>query len=442
VAANPEQPDQVIRPRGLGWEVGFRPERVRLTFSHMRGGDSMSAMVRVECWQPALGDKHLLAYERLSLTDGNRQANLARRMEERTGDVIEWRNVIGRACVSVLNRELEDEPVVKIGRRPKPLGGRYLLQPCIERNQVTSVYGDGKVGKSWLGLAFCVSVETGLEVVPGFKPSERGSTLYCDWETDADTMNERVEMICRGVEIDPIEINYIAGRKPLVDMVEAVLKMVQDDGIRLVVIDSVEAAMAGSRGEHADPNDAILRLNAALRKLGTTVVLIDHLSSEMAQRRGVAGKAYGSIFKRNSARAMYEVKQAKESRGKDPLRHLAIYNTARNNGAELEPFGLAWDLNPEWSRWATEDIDAPELIAGLPVWQQIKALLEQRGRMTLSSIAADLGLTKGNASSAMLRHRDVFAKDDDGFWTVCIEGAQTHANGDANDDDDPGELPF
>jgi hypothetical protein len=445
MVAEMEQPDYVIRPKGLGWEIGFRYELVTLTFSHVRGGDAMSAMVRVECYQPMLHGRPLLAYERLSLTDGPRQANLANRLNDRTGDVIEWRNVIGRACVAVLDKRLSGAYVTKIGRRPRPLGGRYLLQPYIERNQVHSIYGDGKVGKSWLGLACCVSVQSGLEVLPGFKPVEVGPCLYMDWETDADTMSERVEMICRGLGIDPVEINYLGrpeAMRPMVDMIEDALKVIQDEGVKLVVVDSVEMAMAGSRGEYGDQNDAILRLNEAVKMLGVTVILIDHISAEMAARRGVAGKAYGSIFKRNSARAMFEVKQAKESRGKDPLRHLAIYNTARNNGAELDPLGLAWDLNPEWSRWGSEDIDAPELIAGLPVWQQVKALLDRRGPMTMSSIVTDLGLNKGNVASALLRHSETFAKDDNGFWTVCTEGVQTDANHDANATEDPGELPF
>lgn len=399
---------------GLGWRATAMSRTVRLTVRRIRKeGGSLRGYVDVE-FKPDGAPRERLAGEVVNLSSGRDRVTFANRLaEKRPGP--EWRAIIDAFCVEVEARESAGPEFVKIGRMPRPTDGGWLLEGLLERGQTTGLHADGGVGKSWIGLAAAVSVETGVEILPGYRPTHRTHALYCDYETDAQTMSARVEQIARGAGIEPPEITYVHMEDPFADCTEFLLARVQAEGIGLIVVDSVEAAMAGSVSAGAGLNEGPSRLNRALRQLGVSAFLIDHINSEQGTQKEVARKAYGSIFKRNWQRASFHLKQSREP-GPDKLKHLGLFNVKRNNGKEFDPVGLAWEINDEWCRWWREDIEDPELEQALPTAQRIAAYLRREGPSQPSTIVEGTGLSRTAVASMLSRRHDLFMKTTTGLW--------------------------
>lgn len=417
---------------GLGWRATAMSRTVRLTVRRLRkDGGSLRGYVDVEVKADG-APRERLAGEVVNLSSGRDRVTFANRLsEKRPGP--EWRNIIDAFCVEVEARESAGPEFVKIGRLPRPQDGGWLIEGLVERNQTTGLHADGGVGKSWIGLAAAVSVETGVEILPGYRPMRRCRALYCDYETDAQTMSVRVEQIARGAGIEPPEIEYVHMQDPFADCTEFLLSRIQAEQIGFVVVDSVEAAMAGSVSAGAGLNEGPSRLNRALRQLGVSALLIDHINSDQSNQKEVARKAYGSIFKRNWQRASYHLKQSREP-GADKLKHLGLFNVKRNNGKEFDPVGLAWEINDEWCRWWREDIDDPELEQALPTAQRIVAYLKREGPSQPSGIVEGTGLPRTSVASMLSRRHDLFGKTQTGLWWLTAQAL-------GRDDEGDDELP-
>lgn len=425
-------------PFGLGWRAVVAGGTIRFTVRRLRPDHgALRGYVDVEYRAPGTPSgipPERLAGELLNLSSGRDRASFANRVTERMPGV-EWRNLIDAFCVEVERRNDEAEPALWIGNLPPPIDGGWLVSGLLERNQNNGVHGDGSVGKSWLALGLAVSVTTGLEVLPGYRPLLRGPVLYLDWETDHDTLNARVQMIARGIGIDPPDIRYLRMDGPFADGVERILTECQEHGVVLLVIDSVEAAMAGSTSAGAPPNEATSRMNRGIRRLGRiTTFLVDHISAEQAASPKVAIKAYGNVFKRNWIRLAFQLKQARES--DDGYGHLGLFCAKRNNGKLFDPVGLRWEINDEFCRWEREEIDAPELEEALPNAGRIAAYLRRMGPSQPSLISEETGIA-GNVVRATLSRNPRFAKNERGLWdVVALDQAEEGGP------DDPEQLPF
>lgn len=406
-----------FEPFGLGWRARVENRTIRFTVRRLRHDHgSLRGYMDVE-FKPAGARKvSRLAGEQINLSSGRDRSGFANRLLERAPG-IDWRNLVDAFCVEVEAREASGPQLVWVGNLPAPIHGGWLIEGLIERNQTTGIYGDGAVGKSWVSLAAAVSVTTGREVLPGYRPTTVCKALYCDYETDEDTLNLRVAQIARGIGIEPPNIGYLRMDSPFSDSVEVLLSLVQEHDIGLVIVDSVEAAMAGSVASGAPSNEGPAKLNRAIRRLGISALLVDHISAEQAQSGNVATKAYGNIFKRNWQRVAFQLQQTKEPAA-DGLRHLGLVNTKRNNAKLAPPVGMAWDVNDEWCRWWREEIEEPELQVALPTADRIKAYLVREGPSQPSIISEETGLSGVTVRQMLVRRKDLFRKSDRGLWDL------------------------
>lgn len=421
---------------GLGWRMVCGERTIRITVRRLRHDHgSLRGYVDVEfrARGTARGTpSERLAGEVLNLSSGRDRTQFANRLADRKAG-IEWRNLIDAFCVEVERRDDEAEPAIWIGNLPAPIDGGWLVEGILERGQNNSLHGDGACGKSWVGLALAVSVTTGVEILPGFRPMLRGNVLYLDWETDHDTLNARVQQIARGAGIDPPNIRYLRMDSPFADNVERILAECQEHGVVLVIIDSVEAAMAGSVAAGSPPNEGPSKINRGIRRLGgITSFLIDHISAEQAQQKAVARKAYGNIFKRNWIRLSFQLKQARDDT-EDGFRHLGLFCAKRNNGREFDPVGLRWEINDEICRWGREEIADPELEQSLPTADRIAAYLRREGPSQPSLIAEGTGLARTTVTSTLTRRSDLFFKNQHGLWDVRPTGSDTSDPGESED---------
>lgn len=431
-----------FEPYGLGWRAVMGDGTIRMTVRRLRHDHgTLRGYVDVEFKAPGRGTpRERLAGELVNLSSGRDRTQFANRLTERKPG-IEWRNLVDAFCVEVERRDDEAEPAVWIGNLPAPIDGGWLVEGLLERNQNNEVHGDGAVGKSWLALALAVSVTTGVEILPGYKPLLRGNVLYLDWETDHDTLNARVQQIARGAGIEYPNILYLRMDGPFSDAVERILALIQQHEVALLIIDSVEAAMGGSVSPGAPSNEGPNKIRRGLRRLGRiTTFVIDHISADQAQQLGIARKAYGSIFKRNWIRRSWFLKQAREPSG-DGYRHLGLFIAKANNGDDqLPPVGLRWEINDEVCAWVREEIEEAELEEALPIGDRIAAYLKREGPSQQSAIVGAIrDKPRTTVVSTLTRQKrggvQRFYKNERGLWDVHADDADELPWPDAGDAD-------
>ena len=244
-----------------------------------------------------------------------------------------WDDVIDDVCDRALNNQRTRLAPKIVGlQQPKRERPVYQVWPLLPSRQPTIIYGQGGIGKSWLALYLCALVDNGL-TLNGLN-ADLGNSLYVDWETDRDTLEARAWAIkCGEPEIDDgWGLRYQSAQSPLVEWIDTLSSYVEKERFDLVVIDSVGLALGG------DANDAqaVLAFFTALRQLEATTLLVDHMGKGPdSQERG----AFGSVYKRNSARSYWEMRQAA-----DGELSMGLYHRKTNLGRLSPPVGLSLDI--------------------------------------------------------------------------------------------------
>lgn len=396
---------------GLGYAL-TRPEvatEIKVgQVSRSRG--ELVAELTVSCAMPAIASQtgHIFR-GRFNLSSPTTRGTMAKHLASRTNGVgIDWPEMLELFCMAVLTAESEGQPFVRVGRQPARIAERYLVEPLLPLGKTTILFGDGGVGKSYLAVGMAVSVETGTEIVPGFRPV-RMPVLYLDWESDYADLDERVKAVCVGADIEPIEITYRRCIGPLRSQLEAVAQRVAADQTGLVIVDSVGMAMGTSSETAGDSNQGAIELFEALgelgagRNTGVTVLAIDHVSKEAAGRETGAGKPYGSGYKAFLARSTWELRQGRD---KDPdgTMHLGLYHRKANSSRELAPIGLRY-VNDDGRavHWQNESITEVSLEKGLSYPSRINNALRDGGPMTDSELADYTGIDISNLRVTLSR---------------------------------------
>ena len=310
-----------------------------------------------------------------------------------------WGDLIDDVCDKALNNQRTRlKPQIVGLQEPKLERPVYQVWPLLPSRQPTFIYGQGGIGKSWLALYLCALVDNGL-TKNGFN-ADVGNSLYVDWETDKATAEGRAWAIKRGdPDIDEgWGLRYFAAQSPLVDWIDTLADHVAAEQFDLVVIDSVGMALGGDAGS----DEKVLAFMAALRTLQTTVLLIDHMTKGAdSEDRG----AFGSAYKKNQGRSMWEMRQAA-----DGELTMGLYHRKTNLGRLGPPVGLSLniieddDYTIQSASFSRCDVtDDPELAKGISAPLRILAAL-RHGAMDLESICEALqDIPQGTIGPALSR---------------------------------------
>ena len=302
-----------VEQRGLGWAVVWPNQNVVLRFDAVKQSrDSLYADLSVTMGAGAGPEGHV-KWSRENLTSSRTRDMLAKSLSLTNGDV-RWGDVLERSFVAIVGvvRQGEPEEFVQPEAHTAPTI-LMLVDPLAPEGQATVLFGPGGSSKSYVATALAASVASGREVVPGMTPRTSGPVLYADWETDRDTFARRLSRVAAGAGLGgQIGVYYRRCRRPLGDDVEPIAEIIARRGVILIIVDSVEMA-SGAGGEWSDANDRALRMFGALRLLGVTSILVDHVSkAELDRTRRYGMSPYGSIFKGNLARSVWELRRSEE----------------------------------------------------------------------------------------------------------------------------------
>jgi len=129
-----------------------------------------------------------------------------------------------------------------------------------------------------------------------------------------------------------------------------------------------------------------------------------------------AGKSmpFGSVFKWNRARSLFEVRQCQEP-GQDII-ELGLYHRKCNEGRLLKPIGLRLEFHNKSSEVLesvvfneTDIREVPELAKGLKLKDRLIALLKE-GNMAVAELADATETTAGTVRAELNRHKNIFQR--------------------------------
>ena len=340
------------------------------------------------------------------------RAQLKRTLESRD-DERDWYTIIEYACRHAISWARRGEPAQMLWAYDgQDLPLEWALWPLLQKGKPTVLFGDGGTMKSTIVTIMCIAMALPTPIV-GWQPKLQ-VPLYLDYEDDEDTFTRRLAQICTGMGLpDAIGILHRHCDTPLIYDQEAIQTIIVEHGITVVVIDSVEAAITHHQGGREGPTSEFYNALRGLGK-GITTILIDHISKDGDKK----GKAIGSVMKGNRARSTYEVRKFQGVGDKEV--NVALYHRKVNEGPLQKTHGYRLDFSNESIAIARLDAGRiPTLREGMSVREQVLALLEEQGPMTLDALNAEIG--RGDQVKARLNElakSGKVVKGDTGQWAL------------------------
>ena len=380
----------------LDWE----DLHIRIRIDRLRNErENVTGEITIRTTNPGVANH--LHQARLNLTSTTARRSLAKALEERIA--LAWDAIIEQACVMVLAKHREGEPVLHVGQIPVREALNYRVEPLMPSNQPTLIYGPGGTGKSFFALYLSVLIG-GAWHHNGYTP-EPGRVLYLDYETDQYEIADRTKAIVAGLGVEGTpDIFYRFCASSLTHEVEDIQGMVAEHNIDTVVVDP----LGGAVGEDMNDSEPILAYFRALRALrsrnglSVTSLSIDHTNKE--------GKLFGSEYKFHRSRSIFEAKKQQDA-GADYL-DFGLYHRKANNSKMIPPKGYRLDFGDGWVTFTPKDVSSvPELAKALPTRTRIAEELKH-GLMTAMELAKALEKTDNIIRTELKRGRelDLFVK--------------------------------
>lgn len=352
--AGREQLNSTFTPTGLGfvYTVGdqFDDELVTIEVNNLRtrGGSTyalLSASTKIQGARRIPGSDRVLNAEVWLLNEKSRvdyaSALAALIPAPPEAMPLNFTSVLEELAQRVIDYENAPPEVVTLDEVTPRARTAFLVQGLIPAGKPTILYGPGGVGKSILAAGIATAVEAG---VPFLKlATQQGKVLYLDWETDEGDIAARMVAASQGMGLKTVpKVHYVSLVRPIEDAVAQLARVVAEEHIALVIIDSVGMAMANAR-DGSDPSEGAIRFFRALRGLDTAVLAIDHVSGDDMRRGKGSAKPYGSVYKWNSARYAFELRERKPPSLKGS--HLLLKHRKSNLGPQVADlaFVLRWD---------------------------------------------------------------------------------------------------
>lgn len=344
--------------------IHARIDRIRENHDHEVKGE-----INLTSSRPASSGH--LRQGRILLTSPASRKTMAKALEERDSEV-DWDQVMEQLCVAVLQHYRSGSAEVQLtGDVDVAAQARWLIDPLVQLNNPSMIYGPGSSGKSWFGQYLAVLADHGMSA--GGMAVEPSKVLYLDWETDQAELGSRITMIRRGLGLEGTShIWYRAMNQGLASDLEAIRTIVVDRGITFVVLDSLGSACMGE----PESAEVVLRMFSALRSLGVSSMCIDHTNKE--------GHLFGSVFKFNSARQIWEIKKHQEP-DEDKL-VFGLFHRKANNSKLIKDIGFTITFGEGRVTFERKDVKDTSLEEHMRIVDRIEGLL-RRGPMTVPDLA-------------------------------------------------------
>ena len=355
-----------------------------IAYMKNEGSYETKGEITFESNRPGTSGTHL-RNGRVNLTSPAARKTFSKWLTERD-DQVDWDEVMDQLCVAVLERWRSGAELERLdGKTDVEALQKWLIHPLVLLSNPTVLYAPGSSAKSFLAQYLAVLVDAGfshngLHVEPA-------KVLYLDWETDSRELGSRVTMIRRGLAMEgESNIWYRSMHQGLANDIERIKQICEKQAIGFIIIDSIGQACMGE----PESAEVVLRMFSALRSLNISSLCIDHTNK--ANESGGSNNLFGSVYKYNQARQIFEAKKSQHEDASKIV--LGLFHKKANNSMLIKPIGFSLTFGDGKIVIDRQDVRDTELESEMRLPDRIEGLLRNRpGGMSVIQIAEELGKT-------------------------------------------------
>lgn len=366
------------------------PESLVIEFDLLRSERSGELTGEVSIFAVPNGLSQHLHTARMNLSSTRSRAEVARHVAARSsGHHPDWAGALEVACLRTITAYRAGEPATLLADIKRPEDAGLLVPPLALGRLPTMIFGDGGTGKTELALGLAVTIETGRSDILGLAPEARRRVGWLDYEFDGWELRERA----RALAGEPIpSIVYIPCRRPLVEDVDRIRRIIRQRNLGYLVVDSVGLGCDGP----PEAAEVANRFLGAVRQLERGALLIAHTTKTDDGER-----PFGSTFWHNGCRLTWYAKRQQEIASSTLT--VGLFNRKSNVGPLAAPLGFEIAFGDEQTTIRRTDLaDAPDLASQLPLRLRIAHEL-RGGARTMAEIAAALDVPVDSVKKALSR---------------------------------------
>jgi len=310
-------------------------------------------------------------------------------------------------ALSVSDDDDEDAGLLWFSEMGAPKPREFLVEDVLPAGYLSMLYGTGGVAKSMLALLLAIAVAGGAREWLGWAVRVHGRVLYLDFELEAEEQLRRVRELCAGARMGiPKDLGYLSAlgqRTP--EAFGRALKACKRHGARLMILDSMGAAMLGD-AEKASDFLAFHNLHLApFRAAGVTVLAIDHQGKLQAGENYRDKGAFGTAYKSHLSRSVIQVEKVGRDLEAGALK-VRLHHKKTNFGPERDPRDVELAFKPGAITAETSEVDPAELAnaAALSSPERVRLALGA-GPAYPTELTARTGLAAGTVGNALTQLR-------------------------------------
>jgi len=233
----------------------------------------------------------------------------------------------------------------------------------------------------------------------------KATPLILDYEGEKNETRRRIKMIEKSLELPPVSILYRQSARPFVDEIDEIEKIVAENNVDFLIIDSLGIACATQSLNEIESANSFF---SALRRLPVTSLLITHIAKDILTRQGKRSMPFGSIFFYNFARNIFELKVSREDN--PTVAYTGLFHRKNNQGMLIEPMAFEIGFSEGRLKIAPCKVeDIPEFNDEITLKKRMRNLL-LHGRMTVKEIAQNLRISASTCRTILNRHPEMFIK--------------------------------
>jgi hypothetical protein len=200
----------------------------------------------IAVYQTICNDKNLLNDKHINLLSTQSCSQLAKLLKENID--IDWNTILTYVTKMTIEDLRKGEPPVRMGLQPESMKIEHLLQPILQKGKPTTIFAPGSSAKSYVAAYIAVLVQCNVYGLDGTWEPQSGNVLYLDWEGSKEDVERRVWAIKQGLLRQNMTISqeetfiYQFCKQPLVNDIYSIQRIVSENQIDLIIIDSHMAA--------------------------------------------------------------------------------------------------------------------------------------------------------------------------------------------------------